>query len=114
MKQSLDIYGQNCTYYCFSGVSTCSRVGKVCNEHCTFLYPTLDRGKLSVTLSTTSSYEIKIVSSHQITPRTNLEKVMTKQKSNEPTGHCTNCQPSLSRLVGAGVRFDFQSKRRLY
>jgi len=67
-------------FYCALGVSPCSRVGKVYNEHDTFLYPTLDRGKWSVTRSTTSSYEKKIVSSHQMSPRNNLERVMTNRK----------------------------------
>jgi hypothetical protein len=61
------------------GVSPRSRVGKVCNEHYTFLYPTLDGEKWSVTRSTTSSYGgKKIVSSHQISPRTNVERQTEK------------------------------------
>jgi hypothetical protein len=110
MTQILYIYGQNSTYYCVLGVSSCRHVGKVCNEYNTFLHPTLDRRKWSVTLSTTSYYEKNIVSSDQISPRTKLERVMT----NQPTGHRTHCQPPGSTLVGAGDGFDSQSKRQLY
>jgi len=45
MTQILDFYGQTCTFYCALGVSLRRRVGKVCIEHYTFLYPTLDRVK---------------------------------------------------------------------
>ena len=53
MTQIVHFYGQNFTFYCALGVSPCSRVEKVCNEPSTFLYPTLDRGKWSVTRPTT-------------------------------------------------------------